>query len=104
MDKKTNTRLAQIVKEYAVVNEEKKEITAQAKDLGDEIKELMEEAEITEYAAAGYTANIGFRETNTLDVAAVEKLLGRPIPAECFKKKITAVLTVKAVKTEKKVA
>ena len=104
---KQEKRLAEIVKEYAVVNEEKKDITAQAKALGDEIKETMGDADITEYTADGWTAKVGLRETKALDK---DKLLtwiakqGLKIPEECYKTTVAEVLTVKPEVTAKKVA
>jgi hypothetical protein len=104
---KQEKHLAEIVKEYAVVNEEKKDITAQAKELGDEIKETMGDADITEYTAGGWTAKIGLRETTKLDTDALLTWIakqGLKIPAECYKTTVAEVLTVKPVVTEKKVA
>lgn len=104
---KQEKRLAEIVKEYAVVNEEKKAVTAQAKELGDEIKETMGDADITEYTADGWTAKVGLRETTKLDTDALLTWIakqGLKIPEECYKTTVTEVLTVKPVVAAKKVA
>ena len=104
---KQEMHLAEIVQEYAVVNEEKKDITAQAKELGDEIKETMIDASLTEYTANGWTVKLGLRETKTLDKDALLTWIakqGLRIPEGCYKTNVTEVLTVKPEVTAKKVA
>ena len=86
--------LANMVVEYGIENDKKKALVSLCKDMADEIKEGMDDWGILSIEGMGYTATISFRENKKLDVAAVEKLLGRPIPAECYKITQTPVLNV----------
>ena len=96
MSKTTKSELNEAIKRYAVANAEKKSITEEVKDIGDEIKELMGDAEIETYEVDGIKATLSMRVTRSLDAKAIEKLLGRPIPADCYKLSETTVLNVKA--------
>ena len=96
MSKTTKNELDEAIKRYAVANAEKKSITEEVKDIGDEIKELMGEADIETYEVNGIKATVSMRVTRTLDVKKIERLLGREIPADCYKLSETSVLNVKA--------
>ena len=93
---KRQNELEEAIKRYAVANAEKKSVTQEVKDIGDEIKDMMDEADLASYEVEGIKATLSMRMTRTLDIKAVEKLLGRPIPADCYKLAETAVLNVKA--------
>ena len=67
--------LAETVKHYYVVNETKKNATAEAKELGGEIKDLMAEAEIVSFEVDGITAMLTaklgtYEKTVTVNVTA----------------------------------
>ena len=96
MSKTTTNELNEAIKRYAVANAEKKSITEEVKDIGDEIKELMGDADIETYEVDGIKATLSMRVTRSLDAKAIEKLLGRPIPADCYNLSETTVLNVKA--------
>lgn len=96
MSKTTKNELDEAIKRYAVANSKKKAIAEEVSDIGDEIKELMEGASIETYEVEGVKATVSMRVTRTLDVKKLERLLGRPIPADCYRLAHTSVLNVKA--------
>lgn len=99
-----NTALNEIINRYYVANEEKKAAAAEVKELGEEIKDIMGEAEITEYETNGIVAALTTRTNKTLDTDALLTWIakkGLRIPENCYVTKTTAVLNVKAAKKVK---
>ena len=99
-----NTALNEIVTRYYAANEVKKEAAAEVKELGEEIKDIMGEAEITEYEVDGIVAAITTRTNKVLDMDALLTWVakkGLRIPENCYVTKTTAVLNVKAAKKVK---
>lgn len=96
--------LIEAVKRYYVVNEEKKVASKEVKDLGEEIKDIMGEAEIASFEVDGLKADITARTTRSLDTDALLTWVaknGLKIPENCYVTKVSAVLTVKEAKAKK---
>ena len=107
MDATTKAELADAVKRYFAANEVKKDAAAEVKEIGEEIKDTMGEAEITEFETEGIVASISARSTKSLDTDALMTWLstkGLRIPENCWVTKTAAVLNVKAAKKTKKAA
>lgn len=92
---KNGKKLGEAVKAYAVVNGEKNELAKQAKELNEEIKDLMGEAAINTFTVDNITATIIVKKGKKLNIEKVEKLLGYAIPADCFKDTFTEQLNIK---------
>ena len=104
MNAKTTATLAETVKRYFVVNEEKKAATKEATELGEEIKDTMGEAEVASFEVDGLKADIAARTTKSLNNEALMTWVakkGLKIPESCYVTKVTAVLTVKENKAKK---
>ena len=104
MGNETKAELADAVVRYYAAIEVKKEAAAEVKELGEEIKETMGEAEIAEFKTEGLVATITARTTKSLDTDALLVWLskkGLKIPDNCYVAKVTAVLNVKADKKVK---
>ena len=97
----TKAELNEKIVRYATANEQKNAVAAEVKDLGDEIKEYMEDREVTTIEAMGYTAVISIRNGKKINLEKVAELLGGEIPAECFEATQTVVLNVKPAKAAK---
>lgn len=96
MAKSYKTELNELIVRYGEANAEKKVLEAQCKDLSSDIKEIMGDHELSAFEAFGYTATISERTNKKLNAAKIEKLLGKPIPADCWDITSTPVLNVKA--------
>ena len=85
---------------YAVVNDQKNELANEVKDLGAEIKDYFADNEIAEFTTAHFITKVAVRKSKKLDIAKVSKLLGYPIPADCYEETESEVLTVKPLKAD----
>lgn len=98
IDNIKKAELTEAVKRYYTVNEVKKEAAAEVKELGDEIKDLMAETEVAEFAVEGLVATLTARTSKSLDTDALLTWIakkGLRIPDNCYVTKVSPVLSVK---------
>lgn len=93
-----------LVVAYATANEKKKAITAEVKDMGDEIKDIFEEKGIDTFEALGWVATVVQKKGKRLNLEKVAALLGGEIPADCYEDTLTPALIVKPAKAAKPLA
>lgn len=98
MAKMTKNELNNLIVRYAVANEQKKPLVNECKDMGEEIKDAMEERGITTFQAMGYVATVTFRNGKKLNMARLEKLLTKEQIESCYDPTVTPTLTVTATK------
>lgn len=96
MAKMTKSELNNLVIRYAVLNEEKKPLVNECKELSEEIKDAMSEREITTFQAMGYVATVTFKKGRKLNMARLEKLLTKAQIDSCYDSTVTPTLTVTA--------
>ena len=98
MSKMTKTELNNTIVRYATLNEQKKPLVNECKELSEEIKEAMEERGVTTFAAMGWTATVTYKTTRRLDMAKLEALLTKEQIEACKVEAIVPTLTVTAAK------
>lgn len=94
----TKKEMNEAIIRYAAANEQKKEITAEVKDLGDEIKDYMTENETVRFEAMGYVATLQYKNGKKLNLDKVAEALGGMIPEDFYEPTQTVALVVKANK------
>jgi hypothetical protein len=99
MSKMTKTELNNTIVRYAALNEQKKPLVNECKEMSDEIKEAMEDRGITTFAAMGYVATVTFKKGQKLNMAKLKAILTKKQLeqlAGCYDPTITPTLTVTA--------
>lgn len=101
MAKSYKTELNELIVRYGTIAPERKALDKEAKELGAEIKEIMEARKLDAFTALGYIATLGTRSKRELDIDKVKALLGGSIPDDCWKVTDSIVLNVKATENAK---
>jgi hypothetical protein len=96
--KMTIKQMNETVIRYALANEQKKEATAECKDLGETIKDWMLDKKCERFEAMGYTATLQFKNGKKLNLDKVAEALGGAIPEEFYEATQTVALVVKEQK------
>ena len=96
MSKTTKTELNNMIVRYAALNEQKKPLVNECKELSDDIKEAMENRGVTTFAAMGWNATITYKRTRKLDMAKLEALLTKEQIEACKVETIVPTLSVTA--------
>lgn len=96
--KMTVKQMNETVVRYGIANEQKKEVTAEVKDLGEVIKDWMLEKKTERFEAMGYVATLQFKSGTKLNLDKVAKALGGTIPESFYEPTQTVALVVKESK------
>lgn len=95
------SEMNELVIRYAETNEQKKALVEDVKEMGEEIREYLEDHETDRFEAMGWVATLSVRNGKKLNLDKVAAALGGEIPADFFEDTETTVLNVKPVKAAK---